>query len=365
MNKIDKIKYPIFCPDATRGAVRNLDQKDLDNIGTKSLVVNTLHLLRDLGIDYLRNAGGIKKFMNFNGLVISDSGGFQVMSMLHTGKIKGEINDNGAIFQLTKKDGSKDIINLTPEKSIDIQFAIGSDLKIVLDEFTDPKRDKIYAKKSVEQTTRWSQRSKIQFDKNKSIETENKDNKNAKLLAVIQGGKYKDLRELSYKQLSKIDYDGYGLGGFPMKEDGAIDYDLCKFIADLVPKDKIKFALGIGKPQDIIELSKMGWQIFDCVLPTRDARHGRLYTINKNISDIKDIYEEKDLISTIDIGKGKYKEDFSPVGETLEDYPLKNVTKAYLHYLYKIKEGNYYRLATLHNLYLYNTVCNLIKLRSI
>jgi len=347
--KINKNVYPlpIYLPDATRGITKSVDANDLRICGVRGVVVNTYHLMSTPGIDILRDFNGIKKFMNYDGLVVSDSGGWQVFSLIHRNSGKGEITNSGVAFSIGG--GKKELF--TPRKSIKVQFEINSDIMICLDDFTSPETSKKEASQSVERTIRWAKASKREFEK--QVEERKISNKDRPmLLAVIQGHNYKDLRKECAEELINIGFDGYGFGGYPVNEAGKLDLEISEYVASLIPEEKIKFALGIGKINDIAALTEMGWDIFDCTLPTRDARHKRLVVLNKLPKTSKDIMSD-DSYSYIYIDRGKYKKDTSPISDICDCPACKNYSKAYLHHLFKINDTLAFRLATMHNLRTY------------
>ncbi len=335
-----KIKFPIFLPDATRAVTKCLDSADLHKAGVKGVVVNTFHLRQEPGLTTLKQAQGIKNFMNFDGLVVSDSGGWQVFSLIKRSNLPGKITDEGVMFNVSSK--TKELF--TPEKSIQTQFAIGSDIVICLDDFADNKANRKQIEEVVERTVKWAKRSKeeylIQCEKFKFDE-----NTRPLLFSVIQGGYDKELRKKCAEELIKVGFDGYGYGGYVIDEaTNSLNLEISKFVADLIPNDKFKFALGNGKPEDIIALYKMGWQIFDCTLPTRDARHKRLYVSkNGNPQEYEYLY----------INKVTHQLDFNSIDNSCDCHACQNFSRAYLHHLFKIKDMSAYRLASIHNLRFY------------
>lgn len=353
--EIKKTSYqlPLYLPDATRAVVKGLDSSDLTAVGTEGVVVNTFHLMTDPGTEVLRSMGGVKRLMNFRGLVVSDSGGWQVFSLIHRNKKKGKIGDSGVEFYL---EGSKKQL-FTPEKSLQVQFALGSDLMICLDDFTPPDATKKDAARTVERTVNWAKRAKREFEKQLSEGSYTEDERPL-LMAVVQGGYEKDLRRECFERLEEIGFDAYGYGGYVVDEEGELDLELSKFLADLISQDKLKFALGMGRPWDVAMLSEMGWDIFDCTLPTRDARHRRLYTFKEKPRSLKDL-QDRNNYSYIYINKKIYQEDQDPVSILCDCPVCRHFSRAYLRHLFKIGDLSAYRLATIHNLYFYN---NLIKL---
>ncbi|MFC1755849.1 tRNA guanosine(34) transglycosylase Tgt [Patescibacteria group bacterium] len=333
---------PIYLPDATRGVTKSIDSKDLKNCGIKGVVINTYHLMSTPGTEIIKKVGGMKNFMNFDGLVVSDSGGWQVFSLIHRSNTPGEITNSGVTFTV----GNNKAEIFTPRKSIQVQFDLNSDIIICLDDFTPPDATHEEAEITVERTIRWAKASKREYKEQLKVRKLTEKSR-PHIFAVVQGGYFKDLREKCAKELIKIGFDGYGYGGYVVDANGDLDLDLSKFICDLLPKDKPKFALGVGKPHDIVNLAAMGWDIFDCTLPTRDARHKRLFILDE---------KEKKNFSYIYIDRGKHTNDFNPIDKNCDCHTCKNYTKAYLNHLFKINDTLAFRLATIHNLRCYTKV---------
>jgi len=354
-SKYGKFKLPVFFPDATRAVIRTIDTSDLENTKTSGILVNTYHLYRELGNEVVNKFGGIRNFMNFKGAAISDSGGFQVMSIVKANPKSGSVIDKGVIFRESKK---RKII-FTPEKSIDFQMTLGCDMIVVLDDFTDPKSSYEEATESVERTIQWAKRSKEEFTKI-CKEREIADEKRPYILGVIQGGKYQDLRKYCIKELIKIGFDGFGYGGWPIDENGKFDYETAKTLVKYTPKNYLLYGLGIGKPEEIVECSKLGFDIFDCVLPTRDARHKRLYVYNANSMNEIDVFS-KDFYSFYVPDKEKYYKDDSPVSNACDCLLCRKYSKAYLAHLFRINDSTALRLATIHNLRFYSILMEKIQ----
>ena len=354
-----KLKLPIFFPDATRGVIRSVDSDDLKNAKVEGLVVNTYHLLSRPGPTVLDSFGGIKPFMNFKGGIISDSGGFQIFSLIHRNPSLGKITKDGVTFHLDTKGGRKKYM-ISPEKAIQIQSKINSDIMIVLDYFTPFDADDDETKKSVDYTIEWAKRCKDEF--NKICDTKGYTEETRPMLfGVVQGGTNKKERERCITELEKIGFDGYGLGGWTFTKDGKLDMDIIEFVADIMPNNKFKYGLGIGNPQAIVDSVAMGYNIFDCVLPTRDARHKRLYVFNKNPSSIKNIFEESNWYEYLDVTKEKYVRDDSPISEYCDCYTCKNYSKGYINHLFKIEDFLAGRLSTIHNLRMYTKLMAMLK----
>lgn len=336
-------------PDATRAVVRSLDVTDLKHCGTEAVVVNTFHLMINPGVELLQKFGGVGQFMNFSGLVVSDSGGFQIMSLVHQKQIKAKITENGLEF-IWRMFGADQQILFTPEESIRTQFAINSDIMVVLDYFTDPQASLKEQERSVELTLLWAKRSKQEFErqlKKRKLTAKTR----PWLMAVLQGGTNRQLRKNCAQELISLGFDLYGYGGWPMDEQGNFDQKLFADNARLTPDDKPRFALGVGKPEDIVLGRSYGYDFFDCVLPTRDARHGRLY-----------VKMQQNKALTINIQQGKYATSQEPVAKNCACLTCQTYSRAYLHHLFKIKDSLAWRLATIHNLFFYHQVVSSLRL---
>jgi queuine tRNA-ribosyltransferase len=334
---------PIFFPDATQAVVKTLDSVDVVNSKTPGILVNTYHLYRELGKDLIKKFDGVRKFMNFEGVIISDSGGFQVMSLIKAKTGNGKVDDVGITFYPSKK---KKIL-LTPEKSIDYQIKLKTDLIVVLDDFTPPNATYEDAEITVERTIKWAKRCRDYYDKYYEL------GKGPYLIGVVQGGKYPELRKYCANKLVEIGFDGLGYGGWPIDDEGEFDYESAEVIAKCAPENYLLYGLGIGKPNEIVNLYKMGYQIFDCVLPTRDARHERLYIFDaKKIEDV-DLNTEK-FYSFYVPSKQKYYFLDEPVSTACDCLLCRNYTKAYLAHLFRINEISAMRLASIHNLRFYS-----------
>lgn len=329
---------PIFFPDATRAVVKTVDATDIRNTQTPGVLVNTYHLYRDLGKNVFKKFKGVNKFMNWEGAIISDSGGFQIMSLVKKFKKRGAITDNGVTFH---PPGAKKIL-FTPEKSIDFQMALTTDLMVVLDDFTPPEATYDEAKKTVERTIAWAKRSKAEFQKH---------NCRPYLIGVVQGGQYLDLRKECTQRLVAIGFDGLGYGGWPIKN-GQFDYEVARVMAENSPQDYLLYGLGVGKPDEIVNCYKLGFQIFDCVLPTRDARHQRLYVYNADAIGKIDVFSPN-FYSYFTPTKEKYFNDDAPVSKACDCLLCQNYSRAYLSHLFKIRDVLALRLATIHNLRFY------------
>ena len=339
--KNGEINTPFFMPDATRGFVRSIDNEVLEkNIGLEAILINTYHLLLNPGMGIIKEAGDAHKFMNWSRPLLSDSGGYQVFSLIHKNPKLGKITEDEVIFK-SPHSGEKHI--LTPEKAIQIQFDLGVDMMVCLDDPPPNDYPKAKIKMAVERTIRWAARCKIEYEK--KIEERKISEVNRPLIfGVIQGGEYLDLRKYCTEELVKIGFDGYGFGARHVDSQGNFMEEVVRETAGFIPENSLRFALGIGTPEDIVKCYSFGWDMFDCVIPTREGRHGRLFLRkNGNLTE----YE------TININNGKYKNDFSRIDENCDCMLCKNHTKAYLHHLFASKEMLGMRLSAIHNLKFY------------
>lgn len=349
-------QLPVYLPDGTLGVVRNLSSGDLKEIGIGGVVVNTYHLMSQPGTDNLIQLGGIKKMMNFDGLVTSDSGGWQVFSLIHRRDSKGKISDEGVIFSIG---GAKNKL-FSPELSIQTQFDINSDIVVCLDDFTPPDANKSKIKETVDRTILWAKRSKEHYEriiKQRDIS----DDQKPLLLAVIQGGWDMEERARCYEELEKIGFDAYGFGGYVIRN-GRVDLDVAKFVVELIDKQKLKFALGFGRPFDIAALWDLGWEVFDCTLPTRDARHKRLYTFTGNpdqltLEGLKDSASYEYLY----LRRTHHQGDNSAISDYCDCSTCRNYSRGYLFHLFDIGDSLAFRLATIHNLSVYQKVIDRLR----
>jgi queuine tRNA-ribosyltransferase len=338
-----KYALPVFFPDATQAVVKSLDTVDIVNTKTPGVLVNTYHLYRELGKDLIKKFDGVGKFMNYDGAIISDSGGFQVMSLIKAKTGNGKVDDVGITFYPSKK---KKIL-LTPEKSIDYQIKLKTDLIVVLDDFTPPNATREDAQATVERTLKWAKRCREYYNKFYTL------GEGPYLIGVVQGGKYPDLRKYCTEKLVEIGFDGLGYGGWPIDSEGEFDYQTARIIADNTPPDYLLYGLGIGKPNEVVKLFEMGYQIFDCVLPTRDARHERLYIYDAKTVDEINLNGDK-FYSYYVPSKQKYYFLNEPVSSACDCLLCKNYTKAYLAHLFRINDISAMRLASIHNMRFYS-----------
>ncbi|KKP80357.1 MAG: Queuine tRNA-ribosyltransferase [Candidatus Moranbacteria bacterium GW2011_GWF2_35_39] len=349
--KNGEIKTPFFMPDATRGFVRSIDNGILEKeIGLEAILINTYHLFLNPGMETIKKAGGAHKFMNWTKPLLSDSGGYQVFSLIHKNPRLGKITEDEVIFR-SPIDGSKHI--LTPEKAIQIQFDLGVDMMVCLDDPPPNDYPKEKIAQAVSRTIRWANRCKKEYEK--QIEKRKVSKADRPLIfGVIQGGEYLDLRKHCTQELVKIGFDGYGFGARHIDSEGNFMEEVVRETAKFIPEKALRFALGVGTPEDIVKCFSYGWDMFDCVIPTREGRHGRLFLRKNTPSPLQgEGWGEVDFYETININNGKYKDDFSRVDEHCDCVLCKNHTRAYLHHLFASKEMLGMRLAAIHNLKFY------------
>jgi len=311
------INTPIFMPVGTQATVKAMSPLELKEIGSEIILSNTYHLHMRPGEKLVEKAGGLHKFMNWDKPILTDSGGFQVFSLAEFRNIKEE----GVTFK-SHIDGSSHFIS--PEKAIEIENALGADIIMAFDECLPYPCDYDYAKKSLHRTIRWAER---------CLETHKNTEKQA-LFGIIQGGMYKDLREESVREMIKLDFPGYSIGGLSIGEPKPIMYDVLDWTAHLMPENKARYLMGVGSPDCLLEGVIRGIDMFDCVLPTRIARNGTAFTSKGKVV----------------IRNAEYAEDFGPLDDECDCYACKNFSRAYIRHLFKAKEILGARLATIHNL---------------
>lgn len=335
-----KIQTPFFMPIATRGAVKSLAVDDVKKLGAQIILSNTYHLSQRPGLDFLKKHRGLHGFMGWDKPILTDSGGYQVFSLSKFRKVTQE----GVAFQ-SEIDGKK--IFFSPESCVDAQFAIGSDVMMVLDVCTPWPCTYEDAKAAVEMTLDWARRSKKQFDivvKRKKLTEKNR----PRIFGIAQGSLYKDLRKYCIEELIKINFDGYGIGGVAPKRKVTEFVEWC---TDLLPKDKPRYLMGVGRPEDIVEAVAVGVDMFDCVIPTREARHGVLYIKKSPITVTKKI--NKLFYNTVRIKNEKYRNDMKPIDPKCSCYTCKTTTRSYMRHLFVTQETLFFRLASIHNLTFY------------
>lgn len=352
------LTLPAFFPDGTRGVVRSVDAEDLENANVPGLVMNTYHLITKPGPSTIKALGGLNEFIHWQHPILTDSGGFQVFSLIGENPKYGEIRANEIVFS---PDGGKEKMTLSPEKCIQAQFAFGSDVMMCLDYCTHPDDPYEVNRISVDTTVRWAKRCREEFDR--QIKTRKKLQSTPKLFGIIQGAGDPAMRAECAHALREIGFDGYGFGGWPLTGDGKLAEDILACTAALMPAETPKYAMGLGTPQDIVACSRMGYNLFDCVIPTREARHNRLYVFNDEYASPDDIdVFSNDFYSYYYIKDDTYWRDSRPVSKVCDCHLCRNYTRAYLRHLYMIGDTLAYRLATIHNLRFYSMLMERLRL---
>lgn len=323
------IETPVFMPVGTAGTVKAMKPEEVRDMGAQIILGNTYHLYLRPGHEVVKAAGGLHKFMNWERAILTDSGGFQVFSL---GAMR-KISEEGVEFR-SHIDGSKHM--LSPEKSMEIQNALGSDIMMAFDECAPYPADRNYVKNSLERTTRWLKRCK-EYHKNTEQQS---------LFGIMQGGMYKDLRKQSAEEIVELDLSGYAIGGLSVGEPKEIMYEVMDDCVDYLPADKPRYLMGVGSPDCLFEGVERGIDMFDCVLPTRIARHGMAMTSQGRVN----------------IKNAKYERDFTPLDPNCDCYTCRNYSKAYLRHLFKSDEILSSMLMTTHNLhFLVNTMAGIRK----
>lgn len=323
------IETPVFMPVGTLASVKSLDSLDLKSLGIKAILSNTFHLYLRPGVEVVKSSGGIHRFMGFDGVVITDSGGFQIYSLKELRKV----SQDGVEFR-SPIDGSRHFF--TPEKVIELQVDIGSDFIVLLDECTSYPVSETVAKGSVELTLKWAERGRRHAEALGVFD---------RVFPVIQGSVYKELRDYCARKLLSMGFRQYAIGGLSVGEPKELLYNVSQWVREVVPEEYPLYLMGVGKPEDLIECVLRGIDMFDCVIPTRNARNGLLYT-----------WKGKVVVKN---SPNKFMD--TPVDEDCTCPTCRSYPRSYLWHLYHSKELTYYRLATIHNLHFYMELMGEIK----
>lgn len=316
------VETPVFMPVGTSGTVKSISPEELSATGARIILGNTYHLYLRPGCDVIRRFAGLHRFMHWDGPILTDSGGFQVFSLAKLAKISQE----GVTFQ-SHLDGSRHVF--TPEKSIEIQTCLDSDIIMCLDDCIKYPATRQESRDALEITTKWALRCKQTWQETQS-------GRNA-LFGIVQGGMFKDLRQRSAQELMNIDFPGYAIGGLSVGEPLEVMLEMADHTLPLLPHGKPRYIMGVGTPADLVELVGLGADMFDCVLPTRNARNGQLFTQN----------------GAVNISNARYKEDTDPLEPGCECYTCRHYSRAYLRHLYMARELLAYRLNTIHNIHFF------------
>lgn len=313
------VETPAFMPVGTQGSIKGLAPRDLGEIGCQMILANTYHLYLRPGVEVIRDLGGLHRFMGWGGPILTDSGGYQVFSLASLRKI----SEDGVHFQ-SHLDGSSHL--LTPEKVLDIQADLGSDIAMVLDECVPHPATWEYARASSARTVRWAERS-----------LKARQGKDQALFGIIQGGMYQDLRRDCVEALTRLPFDGFAVGGLGVGEEEALLNSIGEFTVGQLPEGRPRYLMGVGRPEDLIFAVRSGYDLFDCVLPTRNGRRGTLFTSRGKVS----------------IKRAEFSRDPAPIDETCECYCCRHMSRAYLRHIFLAGEMLAAYLLTLHNLYFY------------
>ncbi len=341
-----ELQTPFFMPIATQGAVKTLSARDMASLGATILLSNTYHLLLRLGFDGMRKLGGLHKFMKWDGPMLTDSGGYQVFSLSKMNKT----DEEGVAFQ-SHIDGRR--VKLTPEGSMAMQSAIGADMIMQFDDVASGKSTRERYEEAMERSLRWAKRCKESYDEKQL------------LFGIVQGGTHADLRKRSAEGLKEIEFDGYAIGGLSVGEERDATYEMAKYTASLLPEDAPRYFMGGGMPEEIVYYVSVGIDMFDCVLPSRNARHGTLFLWKEDpATAVKKAFEmaqngampneiQEVLYEKIQISNAKFAFDESRVDAYAKNDELTGNTKAYLHHLFKIEEALGARIASMQNIQFY------------
>ena len=323
-----EINTPVFMPVGTQGSVKTLSNDELNDCGAEIILGNAYHLFLRPGLDIIKKAGGLHKFIGWNKPILTDSGGYQVFSLATLRKI----SEKGVEFS-SHIDGRKHFI--TPEDVVDIQRTLGSDIMMMFDECVHYPAARDYVEQSLELTTKWAKRSREYFLRS-TPDPVRPTNKQL-LFGIVQGSTYLDLRKKAVEQLLDIGFDGYAIGGVSVGEPNGLIHEVSAYTASLLPEDKARYLMGLGTPPDILEAISEGIDMFDCVVPTRNGRNGQAFTMNGELQ----------------LRNAEYKEDFTPIDKDCGCMACRNYTRAYIRHLFNTQELLGLRLVSLHNIHFY------------
>lgn len=325
-----EIQTPIFMPVGTLGTVKSVSVEELKDCGAQIILGNTYHLYLRPGCDVIDHMDGLHKFMNWDRPILTDSGGFQFFSLAKLARF----TDEGVSFQ-SHIDGSAH--KFTPEKAVEIQTILGSDIMMSLDWCIGHPATKSESMEALRKTTAWAKRGLDFWQKESADSSAAGKKRDNSLFGIVQGGMYKELRSISAEQLAELDFPGYAVGGLSVGEPTDLMYEMADHTVPLLPFDKPRYVMGVGTPENLVEMVGMGVDMFDCVMPSRNARNGQLFTEH----------------GTINITNAVFRLDSDPVDKNCSCYTCRTYSKAYLRHLYKSRELLAYRLNTIHNLHFY------------
>jgi queuine tRNA-ribosyltransferase len=353
------VQLPVYMPDATLGVVRSVDSADLEDCGIQAVVMNTYHLMQHPGSTTIDALGGLHDMSGWQHPIVTDSGGFQAYSLIQENPRFGAITEKGIHF---RPEGAERKYLLTPEKCIQLQFGYGSDVIICLDQCTHVDAPLDAQKQAVDRTIRWAKECKAEYlDQLDHAKIHN--DARPKLFAVIQGGGYPDLRKKCAEALLEIGFDGFGFGGWPLDKQGALLVDILGYTRSLIPADYPMHALGVGHPKNVLACYDLGYDLFDSAMPTRDARHGRLFRFNQPASD-PDAGLRGNWLSYVYIDDKKHIKADGPISNGCDCLCCRRYSLGFLHHLFKINDGLFQRLATMHNLKIMSQLEARLRLRA-
>jgi queuine tRNA-ribosyltransferase len=354
-----RLQLPVFLPDATMGVVRSVDATDLVGCKVQAMVMNTFHLAQHPGSSTIQALGGLHKMSGWQGPIVTDSGGFQAYSLIRQNPRYGQMSERGITFRV---EGSDRKFQLTPEKAVQLQLSYGSDIVICLDDCTHVEASLHVQEEAVRRTVAWARRCKAEFQRildQKGTPRERR----PLLFAVIQGGGDRELRKRCAGELLEMGFDGYGYGGWPLDEERNLLLDIIAYTRELVPPEYPMHALGVGHPANILECARIGYGLFDSSMPTRDARHGRLYLLTFPPASQPPAAPQDDIapkpapsgfgegwFSYLYVNDAKHIKAGEPVSGSCDCLCCSNYSRGYLRHLFKINDGLFQRLATIHNL---------------
>ena len=336
------MRLPAFLPDATRGVVRGVTSADLEAAGVEGLMVNAFHLATQPGTSVVHALGGIHDFTGFRGTIASDSGGYQIYSLIAQSKSRGRVTERGLAYH----SGSRKH-ELTPRKAIQRQWRMGADIIFCLDHCTHPADSPEKQRESVDNTIRWAAECR---EETQRLRDSGESDAERRLYAVVQGGRDTELRRRCAGELQSLGFDGYGYGGWPVDSQGQLEPSV-HAVADLVGRDLPLHALGVGSPRNILAAAAAGYDTFDCVMPTRDARHGRLFVGRPDVTDCGSINIKDERFVRMD----------APVEAGCDCACCSHYTAGYLHHLFRLSDPAGARLATIHNLRFYTRLMSSLR----
>ena len=353
-----ELRFPVYLPDATFGVVRSVDADDLLEAGIQAVVMNTFHLMQKPGSSTIQALGGLHNMSGWPRPILTDSGGFQAYSLIRQNAKFGSIQDRGISFQ---PEGSSRKFLLTPEKTVQLQFSYGADVIVCLDDCTHVDDNPAEQRTSVTRTVAWAKRCRKEFDRlleQKKLEPAEQ----PKLMAVVQGGGFPDLRRECAESLLEIGFDAYGFGGWPLDKDNHLLTEIIGLTRQLIPHRFPMHALGVGHPENVLACWDMGYGISDSAMPTRDARHGRLYSFTTAPEDPQSGLSGS-WLEYLYINDERHIKSDQPVSQHCDCLVCRRYSLGYLHHLFKLGDGLFLRLATLHNLRFMAQLCERMERR--